>query len=556
MRFSTTLLIGLLGCCLFAGAAVAGPGDLDRSFGQNGKILNPYPPDPAVPETSYAGDFAYVVDSAADSAGRIYTLEDRYRDLGLNAMYVTRFTADGSVDPSFGSNGTSRAPFTTPPDRYNLYPSAIALRGDRVIVAGQRDYEVAVAAFRISDGAPDPTFGGGDGVLTVPVFNDHPRSGAGDVAIDSEGRIVVTRKSSEDFEVARIRADGEGLDLTFSEDGVAEAVSGSFSYDDLAIDSQNRIVVAEADRGARQGFQAARFTEEGDLDPSFGEAGLSFVPLSDRRGVLLEPVSLEIDPEGRIVLAGDDFDVARLLDDGELDPALGGDGVVGVDFGPKHRTFEIGGFRESNFEAANDMVVDGSGRITLAGEDAFGHFALARFRADGTLDRSFGGNGRSMTDFGSTIDGRITGIHRSGAQLFAVGTTIRHVDGDTDSAANTFTRYGTDSQVSCLGRAVDIFGIGGGTLEGTTRTDTIMGNGARNEVLAGPGADRVCSRGGRDAVFGGSGRDRLFGGTGADRLFGRAGRDLLLGGAGPDRLVGGPRRDRLVGGPGRDRLRQ
>ena len=549
-------MIALSVCCLSASSAAAGPGDLDRSFGKNGLLLNPYPPDPAVPETSYAGDFSLVVDSIADSAGRVYTLEDRYRDLGMAGMWVTRFRPDGSVDPSFGVNGTSRAPIPPPSPSYSVYPSAIALQSDRVIVVGEREYEVAVAAFRISDGAPDPTFGGGDGILTAPVFSNPPRpSGAGEVAIDSGGRIVVSRKFSDGFEVARILADGEGPDLTFSGDGVAKAASGAFGIDNLAIDSQDRIVVADA-VSARQGFLSARFTEEGDLDPSFGEAGLSLAPVSVGESFLLEPVSVEIDPEGRIILAGDDFDVARLLADGGLDPAFGGDGVVGVDFGPKRRNFQVAGFRESNFEHATSLIVDAQRRITVAGGDAHGHFAIARFRSNGLLDTSFGGGGRSMTDFGSTIDGSIKGIHRSGNQLFAVGTTVERVDPDTDPSGNTFTRYGTNSEVSCLGRNVNIFGIGGGTLEGTIRSDTVMANGARNEVLAGPGADRVCSRSGRDAVFGGPGRDRLFGGTMADRLFGRAGPDVLLGGKGPDRLVGGSGRDRLVGGPGRDRLRQ
>ncbi len=81
---------------------------------------------------------------------------------------------------------------------------------------------------------------------------------------------------------------------------------------------------------------------------------------------------------------------------------------------------------------------------------------------------------------------------------------------------------------------------------------SITGNGGRNVIVAGAGADTVSGGGGDDILRGGSGNDRLGGDAGDDQLFGNAGDDLLMGGHGDDSLRGHNGADRLFGGAGAD----
>jgi uncharacterized delta-60 repeat protein len=76
----------------------------------------------------------------------------------------------------------------------------------------------------------------------------------------------------------------------------------------------------------------------------------------------------------------------QLLSAGQLDPTFGGDGVVTVDGG---------------MLAAEDVVAEPNGAVTVfADDDRYRTPRLARYRADGTLDMSFGANGFAAVNTG------------------------------------------------------------------------------------------------------------------------------------------------------------
>ena len=128
----------------------------------------------------------------------------------------------------------------------------------------------------------------------------------------------------------------------------------------------------------------------GDLDPTFSSDGMVVVDASD--GDLA--FGLAVQEDGGILQVGGngDFMVVRYTQDGEPDPAFGEDGIVTTDFG--------GG------ETAHGVLALPDGKVLAVGsthprpdpEDER-LFALARYNADGTLDTSFGGDGRVTTPF-------------------------------------------------------------------------------------------------------------------------------------------------------------
>jgi uncharacterized delta-60 repeat protein len=138
---------------------------------------------------------------------------------------------------------------------------------------------------------------------------------------------------------------------------------------------------------------------DGDLDPSFGTNG-GYTYLGESGIAFQLPMRSAVLADGRILTcggvatssSGDDFLVALLTADGELDTSFNFNGKATVDFG-------------GNNDICNTVVVQSDGKILLIGSGAStgtsgSDFALARLNADGTLDTTFGaGSGRATVGF-------------------------------------------------------------------------------------------------------------------------------------------------------------
>jgi uncharacterized delta-60 repeat protein len=126
----------------------------------------------------------------------------------------------------------------------------------------------------------------------------------------------------------------------------------------------------------------------GDLDASFdgnGKKAISFGGTDAANVVLAQP-------DGRIVVAGggspaNSFCVARLRADGRLDTSFGTGGK---------RRIRFGGEQEGAFAGA----LQPDGKIVLAGDSDLTLVAVARLTPDGSLDPTFGGDGRTAFSWG------------------------------------------------------------------------------------------------------------------------------------------------------------
>jgi len=272
------------------------------------------------------------------------------------------------------------------------------------------DFDFAVARLN-SDGGLDGSFGVG-GLATVWFdLGSTNYDAAGGVAVQPDGKIVLAGTASSasagnyEFAVARLDPSG-ALDPSFSAGGkttIAFDLGGlnSDSGDDVAIQSDGKIVVAGwAETGASvTDFAAVRLNEDGSPDPGFGTGGKVVIPF-DLGGYLTdEALAVAIQNDGRIVLAGaaeytenadHDFAIARLLPNGSLDASFGFGGKASV-------PFDMGG---DLADIAYDVMIQADGKIVVAGTVASGaddtDFGVARLLPDGSLDPGFG-----------TVDGRI-----------------------------------------------------------------------------------------------------------------------------------------------------
>jgi uncharacterized delta-60 repeat protein len=104
---------------------------------------------------------------------------------------------------------------------------------------------------------------------------------------------------------------------------------------------------------------------------------------------------------------------------GDLDPAFGGDGVVHTNFAP-----DSGADLGSNDEAFG-LARQADGKLVAVGRAAGsgGKFALARYDTNGALDRTFGNDGRVVTNLSPGDDVALDVAIQPDGKIVAVGRT-------------------------------------------------------------------------------------------------------------------------------------
>ena len=147
-------------------------------------------------------------------------------------------------------------------------------------------------------------------------------------------------------------------------------------------------------------FALPAYAAAGDLDPTFGVGGKVTTEFSSSQG-FVNTVAWQTD--GKLVAAGESgasgsnprLALARYNADGSLDTTFGGDGEVTTDFTSKE-------------DFATAVAIQSDGKIVAVGESGGGgsnpKFALARYNADGSLDTSFDADGKLTTDFSQGED--------------------------------------------------------------------------------------------------------------------------------------------------------
>ncbi len=490
------------------------------------------------------GDSEPATDVAVQPDGRIVAVGG-----ATGEFSVARYNPSGSLDPSFGGgDGLVTTGFGAPDTA-----TAVAIQPDgKIVVAGATEAgpsprNLALVRYN-ADGSPDPGFNG-TGLLFTDLGGDDV---ATDVVLGPNGAITAvggtaTGPGAANFAFARYQADGSP-DNSFDFDGQRTINFGALDFaTDAELQPDGRIVAAGASvSGNSSEIALTRLTPGGAPDPSLLGTGLVLTQIGN--GAEAEGVAVQ--PDGRIVVAGaggaGDFAMVRYRPDGTLDPSFGNLAVVTRDRG-----------------TSLDLAIQPNGKILSLSGPSFG---VARFNPDGSDDTGFGQGGYAAVDFGDSSFATALSLQPDGKAVAA---------GFTDSGPNPdnfglVRLLGGDGDIpgpsqTCKGHPVTIVAAAGARTKGTSGDDVIVGTPGRDRVSAGRGRDLVCTLGGRsrvkagggsDVVVGGNRKDVLLGAGGRDELRGKGGNDRLAGGSGADRLVGGKgRADRCVGGPGRDRAR-
>ncbi|CAN5423411.1 hypothetical protein BH09PLA1_BH09PLA1_27270 [soil metagenome] len=250
----------------------------------------------------------------------------------------------------------------------------------------------------------------------------------------------------------------------------------------VVVQSDGKLVVA----GTRNyQYAVTRYNTNGTLDNSFGSNGVASVAAGSNGNP-----SMAIDSAGRIVVVGADYNgsnldmsVARLNPNGTMDTTFSGDGVVLIDYGDN--------------EYGNSVAIDANNRIVVAGT-AYNNFAVSRLNADGTLDSTFAGAGRTGVDFGSYEEARSVAIDHDG-RIFITGTT-------SDKLAVACLNSGGVPDASFSGDGLATFDFGaswdtGDSVAIDAENRVVVGGMMQNEF----GVVRVGADGTLDTSFSGDG---------------------------------------------------
>ncbi len=229
---------------------------------------------------------------------------------------VTRLNVDGSRDTSFDADGRVTFSFGLDPAFREEIASSVALDADgNILVAGGAE-KGAVGAndFAIArltpNGALDPNFGG-DGLVTVAFdLGGSLEDTALELIVAPDGSIFVTggvHDSGYDFGAVKLLPDGTP-DATWGNGGKATvAFDLDGSNDDIAygavLQPDGKLVFIGFAGQANLDVALARLDANGQLDPSFGFAGKSVLPL-DVGGSLLDAATRGRIQDGYLVFAG------------------------------------------------------------------------------------------------------------------------------------------------------------------------------------------------------------------------------------------------------------
>lgn len=337
-----------------------------------------------------------------------------------NQFDVARYLPDGTPDPSMGTNGVLVIQSSSSWGVRYAWP----LANGQFLLGGSKPYGSTSSSFasflleRINaDGSIDPTFGT-NGVATLLIGTAGQQDSMSGLVVDSGGNILFTGLNTTTSTgvqrgvLARFLPGGTP-DPSFGNNGVAFTASAATPAGVYLQGNGGILVTAMMDAsGANRDFGLMRFTSAGVADTSFGTSGLA---RTDFAGKYDTPCGLVIQGDGGILVGGTvnipaptpsqpnavqtRYGLARYLANGQLDSGFGTSGKLTGSVGDPTTTASL----------PTALAQQPDGRLILAGQTLAAGVAepfIVRLGASGAPDTTFGVGGVVTTAAGAGPVGR------------------------------------------------------------------------------------------------------------------------------------------------------
>jgi len=185
-------------------------------------------------------------------------------------------------------------------------------------------------------------------------------------------------------------------------------------------------------------FTNASLGQAGTLDVTFSGDG----KLTADIGTDDLAFAVKVQPDGKIIVAGysyngasldNDYTIIRYNPDGTLDNTFGGDGIVTTDF-------------DNRNDRLTSIAIQPDGKIVVVGYTYNGDYdiGLARYLSDGTLDATFDGDGKLITDTGGNHDDAQSVVIQGDGKILVGSTSNFLIDGNDEY---TLLRYNADGSL-------------------------------------------------------------------------------------------------------------
>jgi uncharacterized delta-60 repeat protein len=362
---------------------------------------------------------------------------------GNNEISLVRYNTDGSIDSSFGENGSTLLPIGL---MGSGTPSMVRIQtnGKIIVFATAANHNLAILRLN-SDGSPDSTFGD-LGTVTI-TFGTGFQLSAYSLELQTDDKIVIASSlvagQNQDILVGRLNADGS-IDEFFGNMGYASinfgmAVDGFSETSDNAhvvkIQQDGKILVGGLTTYDPESFNSTdfallRLNSDGSLDSSFGVEGKTSTDFGGFDSI----TSIMINAAGKIIATGGSTStngqgqvaIAQYESNGNLDSGYGIGGKALIDF-------------DAN-AGRGTAVLQSDGKLVISGgipDSGYENLAGLRLNTDGSADTTFGTNGIVQADFGpNTYDYALYSLIQPDGKLLLGGEKIEAVsDGGTDPVA-------------------------------------------------------------------------------------------------------------------------
>ena len=291
-------------------------GDLDVTFGNNGKILTDI------------GQADFTITSQATQTDGKIVLAGRFNNFNHVYGFIIRVNTDGTLDTTF--NGTGRVLN----ESVAGFQKLILQPDGKILVGGGDSSGVAVARY-LTNGTSDTSFGI-NGQIITDTENNSSIVYFVDFAQQADGKIIVLsyyNANQQDYRLTRLNTNGT-IDTSFGTNGATISNIGAAEItNSIAILSNDKIVVNGVNIGTDTQAFVAKYTASGLLDTTFNTTGFRLFTFTGTVGT--RPSNIIAQADGKLLFANEVYSnslprvyLIRLTVNGNYDTTFDSDGIA------------------------------------------------------------------------------------------------------------------------------------------------------------------------------------------------------------------------------------
>ena len=315
---------------------------------------------------------------------------------------INVFAQPGSYDTTFSGDGISKDCQT-----YTYFSMDGSFQSDGKIVSFGSNYQSnRISLLRYNSvGNIDTTFGIGgffQGNMN-PIFPLNRSYIPYSMAIQPDDKIIIMGTQGSEafgngFWIARLLPNGSA-DTTFNGTGYLDLYFGTTQDRGrcIKLQSDGKIIVAGKSGNLGHNFAMARINSNGTLDDTFGIGGKVQTTLLDTQS---EVNSIAIQVDGKIILGGATDNQPYAYDFALI--RYNSDGSIDTSFGTNGKVITT--LNTSFSDIVTKIIIQEDGKILAGGfssREYDSKFAMVRYLPNGAIDTSFGSNGILISNYNS-----------------------------------------------------------------------------------------------------------------------------------------------------------